>query len=202
MAGGGSIFLRSAGKSISGHSDAGRIDIFRARELELQREHKVRLVNPTRTTELKKREEERDLFCVVNDAFRLFARRASVMLGSAWAFAGALLVIVVWLVTGPTFHFSDTWQLIINTGTTIVTFLMVFLIQNTQNRDATAMHLKLDEVIRALKKARNEMVDLEELSDEELKKLEDQFRRVRTKAEQHGTNMRHVEPSEDEDQAR
>jgi low affinity Fe/Cu permease len=151
-------------------------------------------VNHTQKQELKEHEEERDIFCVVNDAFRVFARRSAVLLGSAWAFAAALLVIVVWLVTGPTFHFSDTWQLIINTGTTIVTFLMVFLIQNTQNRDAKAMHLKLDEVIRALKKARNEMVDLEDLSDEELKKLEEQFRRVRTKAERDGTNRRHVEP--------
>lgn len=92
------------------------------------------------------------------------------------------------------FHFSDTWQLIINTGTTIVTFLMVFLIQNTQNRDAKAVHLKLDEIIRALSRARNELVNLEELSDEELGKLEDQFKRLRTKAENHGTNMRYVEP--------
>ncbi|HJX97875.1 MAG TPA: low affinity iron permease family protein [Chthoniobacterales bacterium] len=159
-------------------------------------------MNKTQTEELKKHEEERDLFCIVNDAFRVFARRSALLLGSAWAFAAALLVILVWLITGPTFHFSDTWQLIINTGTTIVTFLMVFLIQNTQNRDAKAMHLKLDEVIHALKKARNEMVDLEELSDEELDRLEQQFRRVRTKAEKHGTNMRHVEPSEDEDQTR
>ena len=84
--------------------------------------------------------------------------------------------------TGPTFHYSDTWQLIINTGTTIVTFLMVFLIQNTQNRDAKAVHLKLDEIIRALKGARNELVDLEELSDEDLKKLEKNFMRIRQKA--------------------
>jgi len=144
--------------------------------------------------ELRKHEEQRDIFCVVSDAFRIFARRTSSLLGSAWAFVGALFIIVVWAITGPTFHFSDTWQLIINTGTTIVTFLMVFLIQNTQNRDAKAMHLKLDEVIRALKKARNEMVDLEELSDEELNKLEAQFRRLREKAENHGPNMRHVEP--------
>ena len=85
------------------------------------------------------------------------------MLGSAWAFAGAVLVICIWLLTGPTFHFSDTWQLIINTATTVITFLMVFLIQNTQNRDAKAMHLKLDEIIRALKGARNQLVDLEDL---------------------------------------
>ena len=159
----------------------------------------MRLVNQTQSKELKKHEEERDIFCVVSDAFRIFARRSSVMLGSAWAFAAALFVILVWLVTGPTFHFSDTWQLIINTGTTIVTFLMVFLIQNTQNRDAKAMHLKLDEIIRALKKARNEMVDLEDLSDEELDRLEDQFRRLRTKAENHGRNMRHVEPEPEHD---
>src|SRR5438270_13122537 len=113
----------------------------------------------SQSAELKKHEEERDFFCVISDAFRIFARRSSIMLGSAWAFAGAMLVILVWLLTGPTFHFSDTWQLIINTGTTIVTFLMVFLIQNTQNRDAKAMHLKLDEIIRALKKARNALVD-------------------------------------------
>jgi len=157
-------------------------------------------MNQTQTQELKKHEEERDIFCVVSDAFRVFARRTSVMLGSAWAFVGALFIILVWALTGPTFHFSDTWQLIINTGTTIVTFLMVFLIQNTQNRDAKAMHLKLDEVIRALKKARNEMVDLEELSDQELDKLEDQFRRLRTKAENHGRNMRHVEPEPEQDE--
>ena len=148
----------------------------------------------SQTAELKKHERESDIFCVISDAFRIFARKSSAMLGSAWAFAGAMLVILVWILTGPTFHFSDTWQLIINTGTTIVTFLMVFLIQNTQNRDAKAMQLKLDEIIRALGRARNEMVDLEELSDEELDKLEDQFRRLRTKAENHGQNMRHVDP--------
>ena len=103
-----------------------------------------------------------------------------------------MLVIAVWLITGPTFHFSDTWQLIINTATTIITFLMVFLIQNTQNRDAKAVHLKLDEMIRALKGARNQLVDLEDLSDEELKKLEEQFRRLRTKAERNGTQSRKV----------
>src|ERR1043166_1120161 len=95
----------------------------------------------TQIEELKEHEKKRDFFCIASDAFRLFARRSSAMLGSAWAFAGALLVILIWLVTGPTFHYSDTWQLIINTGTTIITFLMVFLIQNTQNRDAKAMHL-------------------------------------------------------------
>lgn len=85
--------------------------------------------------------------------------------------------------TGPAFHYSDTWQLIINTGTTIVTFLMVFLIQNTQNRDAKAAHLKLDELIRALGPARNKLVDLEDLSDDDMKKLEQEFAKLRKKAE-------------------
>ena len=89
-------------------------------------------MNKTQPEELKEHERERDLFCVVSDAFRLFAHRSAIMLGSAWAFTAAVLAILVWIVTGPTFHFSDTWQLIINTATTIITFLMVFLIQNTQ----------------------------------------------------------------------
>ena len=148
----------------------------------------------TQTQKLKEQEASQDFFCVVSDAFRVFARRSSNVLGSPWAFVMAILVIVVWAATGPTFHFSDTWQLIINTGTTIVTFLMVFIIQNTQNRDAKAVHLKLDEIIRAIKGARNELVDLEELSDEELKKLEEQFRRLRMKAENHGVNRRHQMP--------
>src|SRR5881392_4024703 len=118
------------------------------------------MAQETQAGELKEHEKERDFFCVISDAFRVFARRSSVILGSVWSFAGAVLVILVWLITGPTFHFSDTWQLIINTATTVITFLMVFLIQNTQNRDAKAVHLKLDEVIRALKHARNELVDL------------------------------------------
>ena len=99
-------------------------------------------------------------------------------MGSPWAFTVALLLIMLWLASGPIFHFSDTWQLVINTGTTIITFLMVFLIQNTQNRDAVAMHLKLDELIRAVKGARNNLVDLEELSDEEIKKLQEEFRKL------------------------
>jgi len=150
----------------------------------------------TQIEKLKKNEQERDFFCVVSDAFRVFARRSSRMLGSAWAFAAAVLVILVWLLTGPIFHFSDTWQLIINTATTVITFLMVFLIQNTQNRDAKAVHLKLDELIRAIKDARNELVDLEELSDEELQKLEEQFRKMRKRAENDGSPSRHVDPAE------
>jgi low affinity Fe/Cu permease len=127
--------------------------------------------------------EDRDLLCRIRDAFGVFARKTSNILGSAWAFVIALVIIVVWAATGPTFHYSDTWQLIINTGTTIVTFLMVFLIQNTQNRDAKAVHLKLDELIRALGPARNKLVDLEKLSDDELKKLETEFEKLRKKAE-------------------
>ena len=154
------------------------------------------MVMRTQTEKLKKQQKERDFFCVVSDAFRVFARHSSIALGSAWAFAGAVLVIVVWVLTGPMFHFSDTWQLVINTATTIVTFLMVFLIQNTQNRDAKAVHLKLDELIRAVKNARNELVYLEDLSDEELKKLEEQFKSVRKRAENDGSPSRHTEPSE------
>src|SRR5947209_5294661 len=150
----------------------------------------------TQKEKLKEQEESRDFFCVVSDAFRVFARRSSMILGSAWAFAGALLVILVWILTGPMFHFSDTWQLIINTATTVITFLMVFLIQNTQNRDAKAVHLELDEVIRALKNARNELVDLEELSDEDLKKLEKQFQRIRQKAEHDGNHVGKSKPAE------
>jgi len=154
-------------------------------------------VEKTQLKKLREHEKKHDFLCIVSDAFRVFARRSSVMLGSAWAFAGAVLVIVIWLITGPTFHFSDTWQLIINTATTIVTFLMVFLIQNTQNRDAKAVHLKLDELIRAIKDARNELVDLEDLSDEDLQKLEAQFRRTRQRAENDdGSPSRQVDPSE------
>ena len=154
-------------------------------------------MDKTQPEELKEHERQPDFFCAVKDAFRVFAQRSAVMLGSAWAFAAAVLAILIWLVTGPMFHFSNTWQLIINTATTIITFLMVFLIQNTQNRDAKAMHLKLDELIRAIKDARNELVDLEDLSDEELQKIEGQFRRMRKRAENDDASpSRHVDPVE------
>ena len=107
--------------------------------------------------------------------FRYFARRASEHLGSSWAFFSACLVVLVWAVTGPVFGFSDTWQMVINTGTTIVTFLMVFLIQHAQNHDARAMQLKLDELLWAVKAARTGMVDLEERSEEELTQLKQEF---------------------------
>jgi low affinity Fe/Cu permease len=114
----------------------------------------------------------------IREKFRRFAHSASQFMGSPWMFLVACLIIVGWGATGPLFHYSDTWQLVINTGTTIVTFLMVFLIQNTQNRDTRAIHLKLDELIRALKGARNQLVNLEEMSDEELDKLQAEFERV------------------------
>lgn len=129
--------------------------------------------------------DERDFLCKARDSFGVFARWASRMLGSPWAFITAIAIIIVWGISGPAFHFSDTWQLIINTGTTIVTFLMVFLIQNTQNRDAKAVHLKLDELIRAVRGARNQLVDLERLSDDELTKIEEQFKKLREKASKH-----------------
>ncbi len=115
----------------------------------------------------------------MNEVFRKFAQRTSEWTGSAWAFVLAVMIILIWAVTGPMFGFSDTWQLVINTGTTIVTFLMVFLIQNTQNRDAKAMHLKLDELLRGVEGARTGMVDLEHWTDEELEQLQAQFQRIR-----------------------
>jgi len=114
----------------------------------------------------------------MNAFFRRFATATANAVGSPWTFVLGVLVIVVWAATGPIFGYSDTWQLIINTSTTIVTFLMVFLIQNTQNRDAKAIHLKLDELIRGVKGARTAMVALESSSDEELAELEEQFHRL------------------------
>lgn len=107
----------------------------------------------------------------MNEVFRKFAQKTSAMVGSPWAFISAATIVMVWAFTGPLFGFSDTWQLVINTGTTIITFLMVFLIQNTQNRDAKAVHIKLDELIKGVTGARTGLVDLEELSDEELESL-------------------------------
>ena len=115
----------------------------------------------------------------MQNLFRKFAQAASQAVGSSWAFILAVLIILVWALAGPMFHYSDTWQLVINTGTTIITFLMVFLIQNTQNRDAKAIHLKLDELIRAVEGARTHLVELEALSDEELERLQKQFTRLR-----------------------
>ncbi len=113
------------------------------------------------------------------DRFGQFAAKASYWMGSKWSFVCAGLLIATWAITGPLFRYSDTWQLVINTGTTIVTFLMVFLIQNTQNRDARAINLKLDELIHSIDKARDHMMNIEKLSDVELDVLEAQFEQVR-----------------------
>jgi low affinity Fe/Cu permease len=118
-----------------------------------------------------------------SDRFGKFAARSSHYLGSRWAFVVAIGAIVVWALTGPIFHYSDTWQLVINTGTTIVTFLMVFLIQNTQNRDARAIHLKLNELIHAIDKAKNQMIDVEKLSDLELDELTKTYEKIRASAQ-------------------
>lgn len=124
----------------------------------------------------------------MKELFRRFAHRVSVMAGSAPAFALALLLIAVWATTGPLFRYSDTWQLVINTGTTIITFLIVFLIQNTQNRDAKAIHLKLDELLRATHEARDSLMDVENVSDEELERLHREFQELR---EQFDARARH-----------
>jgi low affinity Fe/Cu permease len=112
-------------------------------------------------------------------SFGELARWASCALGTPGAFILACAVVVIWGVTGPLFGYSDTWQLIINTGTTIVTFLMVFLVQSTQNRDARALHLKLDELLRSIKQARNRLIDLENCTDEEIEQIEKQFQRLK-----------------------
>ena len=111
--------------------------------------------------------------------FAQLSSSASGWLGSKWAFAGAMAIVLLWGATGPIFHYSDTWQLVINTGTTIVTFLMVFLIQNTQNRDAQAINLKLDELIHAIAGASNQMMDIENLSDDELNILHKRYEKIR-----------------------
>lgn len=116
-----------------------------------------------------------------NESFHNFAHRSAAVMGNPWSFFVAIALIVIWGVTGPLFHYSDTWQLVINTSTTIITFLAVFLIQNTQNRDARAVHLKLDELLRSGEKARNYLIDLQNLSDEELDELERQFKVCRKK---------------------
>jgi low affinity Fe/Cu permease len=154
----------------------------------------LEMVNNNESQELKKDAARGNFLRVARDAFHVFAHRSAMVLGTAWAFTVAVIIIVIWGITGPAFHFSDTWQLIINTGTTIVTFLMVFLIQNTQNRDAKAVHLKLDELIRAMKGARNRLVDLEKLSDEELQRLEKEFHRLHKNSRDSDTHVAEVTP--------
>lgn len=115
----------------------------------------------------------------MNEFFRKFSHKTSEMVGSSWAFILAVITIIIWATLGPVFRFSDTWQLVINTGTTIITFLMVFLIQNAQNRDAKAIHLKLDELIHAVKKASNELIDVEEQPDKEIQLYKTKLVKVR-----------------------
>jgi low affinity Fe/Cu permease len=117
------------------------------------------------------------------DAFNNFAKQCAATVGSPWAFILAVVIVLTWAVTGAQFAYSDTWQLVINTGTTIVTFLMVFLIQNSQNRDAKAVHLKLDELIHGVHGARNGLIDLENLSDGELEVFQQQFERLRKRGD-------------------
>jgi low affinity Fe/Cu permease len=121
----------------------------------------------------------------MTDIFRKFAHAAARAVASPWAFLLAVAIVLAWAASGSLFGYSDTWQLVINTGTTIVTFLMVFLIQNTQNRDARALHLKLDELLRAQKGARTSMVDLEDLSDHELDRLSEEFKSLRERLDHH-----------------
>ena len=116
----------------------------------------------------------------VHGHFGRFSAAASGWLGSTWAFVGAGFVVVAWAATGPIFHFSDHWAMVIGTGTSIATFLMVFLIQNTQNRDARAIHLKLNELIRAMDTARNQMIDIERLSDLELDAMQVTYEKIKT----------------------
>ncbi len=115
----------------------------------------------------------------MNNLFRRFAQHISKIAGSPKAFALALAIIIVWAISGPIFGFSDTWQLMINTGTTILTFLMVFLIQNTQNRDSHAIHLKLDELINAIDSARNQLIDIEDSTDEAMELFDKEFDDIR-----------------------
>jgi low affinity Fe/Cu permease len=118
----------------------------------------------------------------LNEGFRQLSVKAANALGSPWLFVINVVLIVGWLATGPLAHFSDTWQLVVNTATTIITYLAVFLIQNTQNRDAKAVHLKLDELISSVAGARNRLVDLEQLSDEEMEELQKQFQELHRRA--------------------
>ncbi len=115
----------------------------------------------------------------MNNVFRKFAQWTSRITGTPFAFACAFLLILVWGASGPAFGFSDTWQLVINTGTTILTFLMVFLIQNTQNRDSHAIHLKLDELIRSIDAARNQLIDIEDNTDDAMKGFDQEFDQIR-----------------------
>ncbi len=122
--------------------------------------------------------------------FRKMAKTIAQAIGSPYAFAIAVCGVILWAALGPVFGFSDTWQLVINTTTTIITFLVVFMIQNTQNRDSKALHLKMDELIRAIDAARNGLIDSEDLSDEELNRLEKEFAQLRTDPDKPASDVR------------
>lgn len=126
----------------------------------------------------------------MKDTFRIVAAQVSKAVGSAYAFLLAIIIVIIWALLGPIFGYSDTWQLVINTGTTIVTFLMVFLIQNTQNRDSKALHLKLDELIRSTKGARNHMMDIEQLSDNDLEAMHTEYQALHEKYQRALENRR------------
>jgi low affinity Fe/Cu permease len=134
--------------------------------------------------------------------FSQLARYAARVTGHPGAFALALGVVLVWLITGPLFGYSDTWQLVINTATTIITFLMVFLLQNSQNRDTVAMQLKLDELVRAVKEAKNTVLNLEDLEEDELETLRKKYQQLGSEARQttNGETLASPEESEEEEQ--
>jgi low affinity Fe/Cu permease len=119
----------------------------------------------------------------VEDAFARLAERTSVVAGSFWAFAGALCIVLVWAATGPLFDYSETWQLVINTGTTVITFLMVFVIQHAQNKEMRAVQLKLNEIIAAIDGASNRMIDIEDLSERELQRLYVHYQKMAGRAQ-------------------
>jgi low affinity Fe/Cu permease len=121
----------------------------------------------------------------VADMFTRWSRRVAAAIGSPYAFVIAFASIILWAICGPLFGFSDTWQLVINTSTTIITFLVVFMIQSTQNKDARAVHLKLDELIHVISEARDKLIDCEDLSDAELAELDREFSRLRKQATHH-----------------
>jgi low affinity Fe/Cu permease len=129
----------------------------------------------------------------MSDWFRRFAIWSADMMGSPWMFVANVVLILVWFVSGPLFRFSDTWQLVVNTATTVFTYLAVFLIQNTQNRDAKAIHLKLDELIRCVDGARNGLVNLQELTDEELEQLQAEFTKLRERTARNGEGTECIE---------
>lgn len=131
----------------------------------------------------------------MNELFRRFALKVSQIMGTPWTFVLAALVILVWAISGPFFGFSDTWQLVINTSTTIITFLMVFLIQNTQNRDSRAIHLKLDEIISSLEQARNSMLVVEDLPDEKIEQLKQEFNALQKEDQRQNGQVKDGDPA-------